>query len=385
MIGDNLQQYTYAYLMSLALSYVPDSIDKREGSVIYDALGPACHVLALAFMELKNVYTDTFADTATGEALDLRTGERYIVRQSATFSVRRADFRDTDNNPMIIPIGSRFSSVSSVSPINYVVTAEYKDDDVVVPGAYELTCEEAGVIGNSYSGELISISFIQGLAAATMTTTLVPGEDEETDEELRSRYFESIKNQSFGGNIAQYRQELMKIEGIGQVQVHPLWNGPGSVKVSIVGPENNPVSTEFMQRIKQIIDPQDMNGNSGTGLGIAPIGHNVTIGTPGPLTININCDVSIDGSYAIDTVKAAIVQSVSNYIDTVRDKWSNADSFNRYFLMVYRSQITVAILSVAGVMNADNITINGADSDIYIQQEGDSQLMAQLGEVTINV
>ena len=40
MIGDNLEQYTYEYLMQLALSYVPDDRDKRQGSVIYDALAP---------------------------------------------------------------------------------------------------------------------------------------------------------------------------------------------------------------------------------------------------------------------------------------------------------------------------------------------------------
>lgn len=384
MIGDNLQQYTFAYLMSLALSYVPDSVDKREGSVIYDALGPACHVLALAFMELKNVYADTFADTATGEALDLRTEERYIVRQSATKSIRRADFRDADGSAMNIPIGSRFSTVSSTSPINYEVTSEYKEDGVVVAGAYELTCEVSGVIGNSYSGELISISFIQGLAAATLSTILVPGEDEETDEELRARYFESIKNQAFGGNIAQYKQELSKIEGIGQVQVYPVWNGPGTVKCSIVGPDNAPVSDDFILRVKEEVDPQDLIGTSGTGLGIAPIGHDVTISTPQLLSINVGCSITIDGSYAEDTVRASIVEAISNYIDTIRAKWSQSDSFNRYYLSVYRSQIMVAVLSVPGVLNATDITLNGQDEDIYIQQSGNVQYMATLGEVNIN-
>ena len=42
MIGDKLEQYTYKYLMSQALSFVDDSLDKREGSIIYDALAPFC-------------------------------------------------------------------------------------------------------------------------------------------------------------------------------------------------------------------------------------------------------------------------------------------------------------------------------------------------------
>lgn len=384
MIGSNLEQYTFDYLMAMALSFVPDSIDKREGSVIYDALGPACHVLALAFMELRNVYTDTFADTATGEALDLRTEERYIVRQAANYAVRRADFTDDSGVPMVIPIGSRFSTVSNTDPVNYTATAEYKEDGVVIPGAYELTCEVAGVIGNRYSGNLISISFVQGLASAIMSTTLIPGEDAETDEQLRTRYFESIKNQAFGGNIAQYRQELSKIEGIGQIQVYPVWNGPGTVKCCIVGPSNNAVSPEFLIHVKDEVDPQDMEGNSGTGLGIAPIGHNVTITTVEPLYIDINCSVTIDGQYAVDSVKTQIEEAISKYIESVRNAWSNADSFNRYHLNVYRSQIISAALSVPGVLNVSNVTLNEDESDIYFQQESSVQYMATLREVVIN-
>ena len=37
MIGDYLEQYTFEYLMEQSLSRVPDTIDKREGSIIYDA------------------------------------------------------------------------------------------------------------------------------------------------------------------------------------------------------------------------------------------------------------------------------------------------------------------------------------------------------------
>ena len=67
MIGDNLEQYTYKYLMSQALSFVDDSLDKREGSIIYDALAPACYVLAGYYMQLYQVVKNSFAVTATGK------------------------------------------------------------------------------------------------------------------------------------------------------------------------------------------------------------------------------------------------------------------------------------------------------------------------------
>ena len=46
MIGDFLEKYTFDYLMNDALSRVNENIDTREGSIIYDALAPACYELA---------------------------------------------------------------------------------------------------------------------------------------------------------------------------------------------------------------------------------------------------------------------------------------------------------------------------------------------------
>ena len=43
MIGDFLEKYTFDYLMNDALSRVNENIDTREGSIIYDALAPACY------------------------------------------------------------------------------------------------------------------------------------------------------------------------------------------------------------------------------------------------------------------------------------------------------------------------------------------------------
>jgi len=46
MIGEFLEKYTFDYLMKEALSRVNENIDTREGSIIYDALAPACYELA---------------------------------------------------------------------------------------------------------------------------------------------------------------------------------------------------------------------------------------------------------------------------------------------------------------------------------------------------
>ena len=74
-IGQDLQKYTYAYLMRDALSRIPDTVDTREGSIIYDALAPACYELSIYYSEMRLLVLETYVLTASGEWLDMRTTE----------------------------------------------------------------------------------------------------------------------------------------------------------------------------------------------------------------------------------------------------------------------------------------------------------------------
>src|SRR5699024_8019221 len=137
-------------------------------------------------------------DSATGEYLDLRVKEQGMTRYPATYALKRADFKDEEGEPLSVAIGTRFSTVSSTQPINYVVESVYADSESgTVAGAYQLRCETAGTIGNDYTGDLINITFVSGIAEAVMSTLLEPAQDEETDEELRTRYYLRLKQKPF--------------------------------------------------------------------------------------------------------------------------------------------------------------------------------------------
>lgn len=382
MIGDNLQQYTYEYLMRLALSFVPDDQDKRQGSIIFDALAPFCQVLAAGAMELRNYYTQTSALTATGEALDNRVAEQGVTRYEHTYAVKKVILSDENGNPVSVPLGARFSTVSDTRPINYTVTAPYTEDGVVVAGSYEATCEEPGIVGNAYSGNLINITFIQGLASATMSTTLVPARNEETDDELRERYFEALDQKAFGGNIADYREKLREIPGVGDVQVYPTWNGGGTVKVSIVDPSYEPCEIEFIRSVQEQVDPELRKGE---GLGIAPIGHSVTVDTPDEVDISISADITLRPNYTLDQVQQQIEDALAEYIRTLKEEWADADSLNNYECVIFISRVTATILSVLGVANVTGVTLNGVSEDISLIEDGLVQQLPKLSEVILNV
>ena len=68
------ENMTFDSIMQRMLDAVPDTIDKREGSVVYDALAPAAIELQNLYIELDVVLNQTFVDTATGEITGLYTG-----------------------------------------------------------------------------------------------------------------------------------------------------------------------------------------------------------------------------------------------------------------------------------------------------------------------
>lgn len=385
MIGDNLQQYTYEYLMALSLSFVPDDRDKREGSIIYDALAPFCQLLAAGAVELRNFYTRTYALTATGEDLENRVAEQGITRYAATYAVKKIYVADEAGNPVFLPLGARFSTRSSTNPVNYYVTSQYVEDGVAIPGTYEVTCEESGVVGNEYSGNLVAITFIQGLASAVMSVTLVPARDAETDEELRSRYLDMLNQKAFGGNIADYREKLTSMTGVGAVQIYPVWNGGGTVKLSIVDPTYGPCSPEFVESVQRQVDPENVQGEGGSGIGIAPIGHRVTVVTPEEVTVNVSASIALNANYTAGQVEAPVKEAIAQHFQSLRASWADATDLNTYSCDVFVSRVSATIVNVPGVANVSSVTLNGSTEDIMLTQSGATQQLPKLGEVVLNV
>lgn len=381
MIGDYLDKYTFQYLIESALDNIPDDLDKREGSIIYDALAPACYELAEYYMELKKILENTFASTASNEYLDLRAAEQGLERYAASYAVKRGDFLTSSGNPAVVPIGSRFSVVSDILNLNYEVTGAYLDEfGVVVPGAYRMTCEEIGTQGNSYTGPLIPITFIPNLKTATLSDLLVPARDEETDDELRDRYFLTVNDKPFGGNLAQYDTELKGIDGVGEVQIYPVWDGGGSVKLSVIDAEYNIITNDFITTLQNMIDPTPQ----GTGLGLAPIGHTVTVTTPTEKIIDITATIVLESGYTLGQVTPLIEETIENYLLGLREIWGIADDLNNYALAVYIARINAAVLGVAGIANITGTTINGLASDLILTQDATTQELPVLGTVIVN-
>ncbi len=357
-------------ILNRLLSRIPDTLDKRQGSIIYDALAPAAAELSQCYISL-DVYKDqTNLENATSENLDNRVADFGVTRNSPTFAQRIGEFKNTNNEPMEIELNTKFGIPNIEGGYTYMVTSE------IELGKYVLICETAGTVGNEYFGELLPVTSVNDLGEAKLTGIYIAGEDEESDESLRGRTIDKLRETPFGGNIAEYKQYVEDIDGIGACMVIPIWNGGGTVKIVPVTNSYDIPSSAKINEIQTLLDPTQ---NSGQGIGIAPIGHIVTVSAPNKLTINVSADIQIDSTHSLSGLEESIKQSIGNYINEVQMNWSDAES-----LTIYTSRLLASILSVKGVVNAENLKINNSSSNLTIYPKTDDNDFPMLGEVVLN-
>lgn len=384
VLSEYLQKYTYDYILTEALSKVPDNVDKREGSIIRDALSPCCYEAAKHILYLADIIEQTYIETANGLWLDGRVIEGGITRDPATYAKKLGVFKTQLDEPCQISIGQSFSTVGDTI-LNYTAVQVYANEDGdVVPGSYVMQCNTVGSVGNSYIGRIVPNDYIEKLASAEITTLLYPGEEEESDDSLRERFLANLMKTAFGGNIAQYRQWAKEIPGIGGVQVYPVWAGGGTVKLSIIDTDYNSCSSEFCQTILEKFDPENSGGETGLGLGIAPIGHKVTVSTPLPRTINVSGKITLLPGYKLETLMPDIKATLENYLLSLREAWENSDDENNYSVTVYLGRINFAILNVKGVSSAYELKLNETDTDIKLTETSSLQEIPVLGTVSLD-
>lgn len=366
----DLTSQTYQYLLTQMLNQIPNTFDKRDTSPIPTALGPAAWALEGFYMTLGQVQQQAFIQTATGQALDDLSVIAGITRYPASAAVRLGVFN------IAVPIGSRFSTANGSDSINFIVTAATDNTT-----QFQLTAETPGSIGNEYTGAILPITAIPGLTSAQVTDILIPGDDEETDDDLRSRVITALNQRPFAGNIAAYRENILAIDGVGAVQIYPTWNGGGTVKCSILGADLAPASEELIQNVQNAIDPPP---NQGLGLGLAPIGADVTIATATPVTINVSATVTLASGYVMDQVQPLVETSIHNYLTTVSQNWGTSSDGLTYSADVYISRITAAIVGTTGVVNATNVQLNGGTVDLILTENGTTQEVPAMGTVTLS-
>ena len=410
---------SFTNILSRMLARVSSTRDKRQGSVIYDTLSPTAAELAQMNIVISIFREQTYLLTATGGNLENWAANFLIARRPATNAIRIAEMLDTDGAPIDLPVGSRFSAPNT-SGLNFILT-----ENTDTAGECLLMCETVGTIGNGYLGPLLPLFVINNLGAATIVGTYNPAEDTETDDALRERVLARLNQKTYGGNVADYKEFTTAISGVGAVKVFPVWADGrhvptyveppadmanfltsiagtsytdslewvktmvgfaeegyltltgGRIILSIVDSEYNIATDEFIEVVQNEIDPV---GSTAEGLGLAPIGHRVSVVTPTEIGINISATLALKAGYTVPQLQESIESTLEAYILSLRKDWADAVVLN-----VFVSRINAAILSVVGVDNVTDVKINDSPDDLVLVQTVELQQLPVFSGVVLNV
>lgn len=343
------ENMTFDTIIQDMLDKVSDDMDKRQGSVIWDALAPAALELEAAYLIMEYTLNQAFPDTADREYLIRKALERSITPIPAKPAIVKGVFA-----PSTVDVtGIRFNLGNE----NFVVGDPIEGED----GAYQLTCETPGLEGNVSLGNLIPIDHVDGLTSAVATEFITLGTDEEDTEVFRQRYFDSFASSSFGGNIADYKEKCLSFDGVGGCKVIPVWNGGGTVKCLILNNDMESASSSLVEEIQEAIDPNQ----DGNGLGVAPIGHVVTVATPESIAVNITVTIGYETGYNWTAVENRIEEVINNYLSELISDWCNDYTDN---IIVNTSQILSKVSGVKGVRVINSVKINNSTSNYTVPE-----------------
>jgi uncharacterized phage protein gp47/JayE len=248
------------------------------------------------------------------------------------------------------------------------------------------------------------MEYIEGLETAELTEVLIPGEDEEDTEDLRTRYFASFEEKAFGGNVRDYLEKTNAIPGVGSTKVTRIWNADvrpadmiptakaeawytgiidtldqevalwlssvfvaaqekklttgGTVLLTILNSNYEAASSTLIDTVQEIIDPDE---NAGEGFGLAPIGHIVTVKSATPVDVVVKSSITFETGYSWSNLQSSIDAAVSDYLLELRKGWADAE-----YLIVRVSQIETRLLAIKGIVDIDGTEINGAAENLTL-------------------
>jgi uncharacterized phage protein gp47/JayE len=337
------EDQTFEAIIERMLARLPNDIDKRQGSIVYDLLAPAAAELAQAYIEMDNVLNLGFADTTYGEYLDRRVAEQGLTRKPAVKATGRLTFSGPEGT--VIPVGTRVSTEGE-TPVYFVTTTE----GTIAGGTVTVDAEAevGGVNGNVDAGKItIVLGDLAGVVTVTNAEPFTGGVDEETDEELYERYKEKVTRPITSGNKYQYEAWAKEIAGVADARCYPLWNGPGTVKVVVVDSEKRSPSAQVIQTVADYIES------------VRPIGADVTVVGVTEVPIDISVTVTLSTDANPSTVESDIRENITEYFKKI----GFVETVVRY------TAIGNAILDAYGVVDYSNLTVNGAVTNVILKDD----------------
>lgn len=318
-----------------------DEYDQSEGSIMFDAVTGVAQGLEDAYIELDIVKSKAFVENLVGDELTMKCAESGVYRKEALAATTTLLIEGT--NGTIIPTDFR----PFVGDIYYHPLESQTITNGSVSVLFE--SEQVGTVGNVPANSIVNFEPIEGITSVTNPNPVTNGIDEESDEDLRQRFYEKVRTPATSGNKQHYINWCKEVPGVGDAKVFPLWNGNGTVKCIVINSNKRSADQAIVDSVLQNIEEQ------------RPIGAIVTVESALELPININVDIDLEVGYELTAVSESISNAITDHLKKI--------AFQR--TDVSFALIGSIILEVEGVSDYRNLTLNDGTSNVTI---GDTQV-----------
>ena len=328
---------SYENILNRMLNNISVDIDKREGSFVRDMVSPIATELAKVYIEQQDLVNMAFVKNGFFNYLDDKCAEYGITRKQETNATGEVVFEGT--NGTVVSNGT----ILFYNDLYFVVL-----NDADITGGQATLIVESLDAGSKYNleknTELTMQDKIDGVNRVYVKSGLANGSNAETDEELRDRFFETIKKSYTSGNVAHYETWTLEVDGTGACKVYPLKNGNGTVEVVITNTDMLGASSELIEKVKANIEEK------------RPIGANVTVVSATEKTINVSATVRLLEGCSQDEVETLFKNKLTQYLKEIAFK----DTY------VSTARLGNLLLDTTGVFDYSDFEVNGAMSNVNL-------------------
>lgn len=317
------------------LSNMGTELQTREGSYAYNLASPIAFEIWRVLMTLDELVYAFYVTEDSGPWLDKHADLVAIVRRKGTKAAAAIQFAGRDG--VTVPAGTQF------------YTAAGQEFQLV----YDVTLADGGgtgylqaaAVGNDYNvdaGEITQLlRNISGLEGWTHENA-VGGTDPESDASLFERIDFRRKKPATSGNENHYVEWARACDGVGAAKVQRLWDGPGTVRVIILGDDGRPVDGAVVERCAAYIETQ------------RPVGAEVTVVSAAGTPIKVSAAVVLDGTATLKAVRAEFVSKLDTYLLSLGFEQA----------AVYYTRIGALLSSVEGVTDYRDLLVNGGTDNV---------------------
>ena len=343
---------THEEYLDLMLNGLENTKDKTPNSFSYDVLSAAGILFvefARRFEELARKFD---VDNLEGLELEKRVFQiTGLKRKQATYATGLLKIKGTVGT--VIDQGKIFQTEQDekFKSLEKAVIGDKGEVDVKVEAL------RIGPFGDVDKDTIkVSKDYIKGLESVTNPADFTNGYGEESDDDLRERYYSYLQDPPKAGNPAHYRLWAEEVDGVGYAKVYRTWKGPSTVKVVIIDINRKGAGSDLVEKVRKHIMEE------------APIHwENLTVVSAKERRIDLSGKVEIKDGYRKEEVLANVKENVTAYLAEVAFKKSYV-SFAR---------VAYAILESDGLVDFDDLRINGSYDNIDL----DDEEVAVLGQV----